>query len=420
MLCLLLFPLAVMAQAPSFPVRLDLQSQSRTFALKWAAGSSPILSAYVSDGGRAYTNLSGWTGYVYVAVTPTAGVYVAASPVASNRVNFSFTASQTATVGTFNVEVVLGNGTNTYRWGTGSLALSNSPALLGAGTVPLTGIFNWDLYTFTGTQPPLSASYTNPLAGDVTGVPGATVIADDVVGTNNLDAEVRGLWFPYSIGSYSTNRLHAVETNYISGAAASNSFVKQNGDILTGGLDFTNGAPARFMNGAQAYWYYTGPGGYPVILIDAENGGAYGTSNAVISIIRNTGQILYIGASTNNNGNKLVPISRAHGNSAIATNWVDIWDGGNLPDPRNLSSGTNAPPAWTNSGNAETLSGYLPTDFVLLTTLSTGGYLRITSGAVTSNSMPGTRGEYRRTTTNAYFHDGSQWVTWSVSTNFSH
>lgn len=67
-----------------------------------------------------------------------------------------------------------------------------------------------------------------------------------------------------------------------------------------------------------------------------------------------------------------------------------------------------------------TFGGYLPTDFVLLTTLSTGGYLRITSGAVTSNSMPGTRGEYRRTTTNAYFHDGSQWVTWSVSTNFSH
>ena len=73
---------------------------------------------------------------------------------------------------------------------------------------------------------------------------------------------------------------------------------------------------------------------------------------------------------------------------------------------------------WGVKSDSTTLGGYLPTDFVLLTTLTAGGYLRITSGAVTSNSMPGTLGEYRRSTTNAYFHDGSQWVTWSVSTNF--
>lgn len=220
MLFLFLFPLAVLAQVPSYPVRVDLQSPSRTFKLTWAAGSSPVLAAYVSDGGRSFTNLSGWTGYVYVAVTPTAGVYVAASPASSNRVNFAFTASQTATVGTFGVEIVLGNGTNTYRWGTGSLSLSNSPALLGAGTVPLTGVFNWDLYTFTGTPPALSASYTNELAGDVTGVPGATKIAAGVVGTNNLTPEVRGMlasgvsfnptqlvWNVAAIAADSTNEL---------------------------------------------------------------------------------------------------------------------------------------------------------------------------------------------------------------------
>lgn len=70
--------------------------------------------------------------------------------------------------------------------------------------------------------------------------------------------------------------------------------------------------------------------------------------------------------------------------------------------------------------NAARVGNYLPTDFALLTTLTTGGYFRATSGAVTSNSMTGARGEFRRTTTNAYFHDGSQWVTWSVSTNFTH
>ena len=67
---------------------------------------------------------------------------------------------------------------------------------------------------------------------------------------------------------------------------------------------------------------------------------------------------------------------------------------------------------------ATTLGGYLPTDFILATSLT--NYWRITSGAVTSQNATGTRGEYRRSTTNAYFHDGSQWVTWSVSTNFSH
>mgnify|MGYP006888280830 CR=1 FL=1 len=414
MLCLLLFPMAVMAQAPSYPVRLDLQSPSRTFALKWAAGSSPILSAYVSDGGRAYTNLSGWTGYVYVAVTPTAGVYVAASPVASNRVDFSFTAARTATVGTFGVEVVLGNGTNTYRWGTGSLSLSNSPALLGAGTVPLTGVFNWDLYTFTGTQPPLSASYTNALAGDVTGVPGVTVIGDGVVGTNNLDTEVRASLLLANTAAQNeqniTGRWFAVgNTNsglnaWVGGGSA---------NIVTGSYASVGGGYNNSAAGSFASVF----GGYANIAdgLDASVGGGYknsasGSFASVCGGYQNSaaGYAASVGGGWQNSSAGLystIPGGRnnyagnyafAAGTGARATN-----DGSfvvSLPGDTNATFGSRADNSfnvrsvggayflssglWIQDTNGNTIAAFTPTNSTLSGTLNLTGYA--TTGAVSS------------------------------------
>lgn len=193
--------------APRIPITVDVQAPARKFKQQLAAGSSPILSAYVYDGGRAFTNLvNGYTGYLYIAVTPTAGVFVTASGFASNRADFSFAASQTATVGTYQAEIVLGDGTNTYRWGSGTLVLSNSPALLGAGTLQLTGVLNWDLYSYTGTMPAQPVTYTNALGGDLTGYPESAQIAAGAVGTNELDAQVRGQIA--SASAWSTTSVH--------------------------------------------------------------------------------------------------------------------------------------------------------------------------------------------------------------------
>ena len=68
--------------------------------------------------------------------------------------------------------------------------------------------------------------------------------------------------------------------------------------------------------------------------------------------------------------------------------------------------------------DADRLDGFTSSDFIFATSLT--NYWRITTGAVTSQNAAGTRGEFRRVNTNAYFQDGSQWITWSVSTNFSH
>jgi hypothetical protein len=522
LLALCALPFAAVAQSPSYPVRVDVQAPSRTFALKWAAGSSPILSAYVSEGGRAYTNLTGWTGYVYVAVTPTAGVFVTASPASSNRVNFAFAAAQTATVGTFAVEIVLGNGTNTYRWGTGSLTLSNSPALMGAGTVPLTGVFNWDLFSFTGTPPPLSASYTNALAGDVTGTPDATEIAADAVGTNELDSEVRGLlatgsgintnsaaWTSLvatvtakpNQGGNITGRWFAVGS-VVTGA---NAWVGGGvGNTNSGGLGTIGGGEANAQYGGwgtiggggenvQSGWYGTigggqlnaQPGYYGTIgggYANAQSGGwgtigggtenaqsgDYGTIGGGVNNTNRGGGATIGGGNANDIttnsldatiagglGNRITGVGGAvpggyyntatsyafaAGYGAKATNtgsfvWAGLGDtnatfgslGENTFNVKSVGGVYMRAPFIRLQGgdgttlaefgtNTLTIGGYTLTDFVFASSLT--NYLRFSTGAVTSHNASGVRGEFRRSTTNVYLHDGAQWVTWSVVTNF--
>jgi hypothetical protein len=139
--------------APVLPLHLDIQTPQREFQQKFAAGSTPTLRAYVYDDGAAYTNLAGWTGLVFYAVSATQGVYIGSSGQASNYVDFFCSADRTATVGTFSAQVILSDGTNVLEWGRGSLVLRDSPATMGAGSLTLTTLIDWDAHTYTGTAP---------------------------------------------------------------------------------------------------------------------------------------------------------------------------------------------------------------------------------------------------------------------------
>jgi len=142
------------AAQPVIPIQVDLQAPQREFRTQWAGGSAPTLAVDIQNGGLPYPEISGWTGFVFVAITPTSGVYVADAGSASNTVFFPFAPVQCATTGTFPAYVILSNGTNLYQFGAGRLTFTDSPALLGAGPINPLIPFNWDLYTFTGTPPP--------------------------------------------------------------------------------------------------------------------------------------------------------------------------------------------------------------------------------------------------------------------------
>ncbi|MCO6401338.1 MAG: hypothetical protein J5I99_08940 [Verrucomicrobia bacterium] len=146
------------AAQPVIPIQVDLQAPQREFRTQWAGGSAPTLAVDIQNGGLPYPEISGWTGFVFVAITPTSGVFVADAGSTSNTVFFPFSPAQCATTGTFPAYVILGNGTNLYQFGAGRLTFTDSPALMGAGPINPLIPFNWDIYTFIGTPPVFGGS----------------------------------------------------------------------------------------------------------------------------------------------------------------------------------------------------------------------------------------------------------------------
>lgn len=426
---LLLFSVAASA-APVFPVNLDLQAQNRQFQSRWAAGSAPTLEARVYDGGAAYTNLAGWTGQVYVAVTTTSGVFVSSSGSSSNAVSFPFAAAQCATVGAFQAYVILGDGTQVYQWGAGTLTWTDSPGLLGAGPIPTGVPLNWDLYTFTGTMPAQAASYTNPLSGDVTGTPDATEIMSGVVGTNEIDATVRGqIASASATGAEAYVRAEAAHTLAASAYGPTNpppaSGLATNdpawSNLVTGIEAAGSAAAAAHFDATRFHEHeYEGPAATNYVEL-FHSFGSPGTRSAGIRYGYSDGAPLWGSvAAVYLYGNVLVSNLVYVGNPQappypnLSTNQLTVQGG--------VAAGwffTHSGATFTSNG-ASRLAGYVPTDFIFASSLS--NYFRDTtsSGAVTSNSASGTKGEFRRIGTNAYFHNGGGWITWGVVTNFSH
>jgi len=447
--------------APRIPVTVDVQAPARKFKQQIAAGSSPILSAYVYDGGRAFTNLvSGYTGYLYIAVTPTAGVFVTASGFSSNRADFSFAASQTATIGTYQTEIVLGDGTNTYRWGSGTLVLSNSPALLGAGTIPLTGVFNWDLYSYTGTMPPVAASFTNALGGDLTGTPEAAQIAAGVVGTNELDSQVRSQisdaaeWSTTSVHKahgfaslYPGYSTYSPSTNLLSAMFGYEQNLGYGNYYRYGGLDLWNittgssGIFRRVVAHADGLQVMRGVGGTLTTVWDAGNDGAGSgldaglfAGNALSNfLVRSTSlvsqtqvygpliaesfsgpmsttttpTIIEAGGETFTGSGTGARRLKLRGGYDVSAEWgiVDVGDTNTagatmLGRTNTIRNGVfSGDGANVSNVNAVRVGGYLPTDFALVTSLT--NYLRPVAlpAASTSSVTPNTY-----TITNGYLY----------------
>ncbi len=429
---ILLLALSAAAQ-PTLPVRVDLQAPQREFKTRWAAGSTPTLGVDVYNAGAAYTNLTGWTGQLYVAVTATAGVFVSSSSHSSNRVLFPFGASQCATVGTFAAYVILGNGTNNYQWGEGSFTWTDSPALLGAGPISLAVPFNWDNYTFTGTAPAFPAYFTNPIAGEVTGDPTNTVIAAGVVTTGKLSAEVRGMLIEpdrVSTGDLTPQVRGMLATGVQAHAMASAAYSPTNPPPETG-ID-TNSASwtglvaqveAASATGATAYARIAELSPQPGVLEKLTVQAPSGTTNYTASFAPGSTyfSIGYMRSVTNfpTNG---IPVNdevyfisgalwatwRWNGAAWVHVSGPSVTDIGDVVGMynnkgtnnvvwvgRNWVGGSGIPLgialtwwdlyyAWANSiearygtaANSSKLGGYLPTDFVLAAAL-TNSYIRL-------------------------------------------
>lgn len=154
-------------QTPDHVIRADILKPQAAFQMRDAAGSTPTVQLFLLHDGTNWPHMTNgtWGGKIFYYGTnwaSTTWVEIASSSYTSNSMFYSFTTADTATNGTFVMQMVVTNDAGkVYRWANGELTLDYVPPLIYGG-------IGLDL-TFGGTEyDPLWSDSSNAVIQHIT------------------------------------------------------------------------------------------------------------------------------------------------------------------------------------------------------------------------------------------------------------